>query len=138
MASRVLLALIAKHDRFALDHRRQANRPLPNPKQATHDFLCIVLPQVGALMIVPQQELTSVVEVGVLDVNDRVSAVGQLEKKLLFDGAELPRFDFVSLVAIGPSEGKELVLLNEIRRQEFIDERDVVIKRANLEYFLSA
>src|SRR5580704_7613831 len=125
MTSRVLLALVAKDDRLALDGRRQAYRPLPNAKKAPHDFLGVVLPQIAALVVVLEEQLSPVLEVRVLDVNDGVSLVGELKEKLLLDGAKLARLDFVPLVAVRPRESKELVLADEIGRQKLVDERHV-------------
>src|SRR5205807_817859 len=95
-------------------------------------------PQIQPLMIVAQEQLAAVLEVRVLDVDERVARVGQREEQLLLHRLELPRLDLVSLVAIGPREGEQLVLAAEVRRQELVDERDVIVECTYFENFLSS
>ena len=87
-------------------------------------------------MLVPQQQFAAVAVVAVHDINPRLAEVRQAEQQPLLDLLELPRLDHVvpGLLLIG--EREQLVLRAELRRQERVDEGDVVVDAADLEDLL--
>src|SRR5437762_3180917 len=129
----MLATVVAQDRRFALDHRRHAHGSFPNADQRAQRFLCVVGAKVDALVLVFQEQLAAVFEVAVLDIDERITRIGELEQELLFDLLELARVDLVALVSIRPREAEKLVLAAELGRQELVDEGDVAVKRAHLE-----
>src|SRR5262249_32575387 len=109
---------------------------LPEPHEASHDLLRVILPQVHPLVVVLQEELAAVLEVRVFDVDERTPRVRELEEELVLDLLELARLDLVPLVPARPAEAEEFLIAAEVRRQELVDERDVVVEGAHLEDLL--
>src|SRR5215471_10008407 len=114
-------------------HRRHADRTLPQPGERTERLLRIIRTQVDALVLVAQEQLAPVLEVGVLHVDEGIARIGELEQELVFDLAKLARIDLVPLVAVRPAEAEELVLAAEFGREKLVDERDVAVEGAHLE-----
>src|SRR5262249_18869337 len=98
----------------------------------------VVGAEIEPLVIVAQEELAPVLEVRVLDVDERAAGVRELEEELLLHLLELARLDLVPLVPVRPGEREQLLVAAEVGRQELVDEGDVVVERAHLEDLLLA
>src|SRR5262245_63823346 len=89
-------------------------------------------------MVVPQEQLAAVSVVHVHHVDERLPGVREAEEELLFHGLELPALDLVAIVPLVVAERVQLLLDHEFRSEELVDERDVVVERADLEDLLAA
>src|SRR5882757_4307772 len=71
--ARRVFATVVAHDRgFSLHDGGDADRSLPDPDQRAQGLLGVVSPQIDSLVLVLQEQLTAVLEVGVLHVDERV------------------------------------------------------------------
>src|SRR5262249_16755458 len=86
-----------------------------------------------ALVLVAQQQLRAILEVAVLDIDERLPEVGQLEQQPILDLLELAGLDFPVAAALVEAEVEELLLAAEIEREVLVDEPDVVVELADLE-----
>src|SRR6516225_1183658 len=89
-------------------------------------------------MVVPEQQFAAVAVVAVYYINPRFPEVRQAEEQALLDVFEVARLDEVLPGLLLPGEGEQLVLDAEFRRQEGVDEGDVVVDAADLEDLLLA
>ena len=65
--------------------------------------------EVDALVLVLEQQLAAVLEVAVLDVDERLAEVGQPEEQLVLHLLELAALDLPVARALVEAEGEELV-----------------------------
>src|SRR5688572_12936930 len=81
--ARIFVAVVAEHRRLAVDDRAQSDRALPDAHQRAHGRARIVRAQIDSAVPVHHQQLAAVLEVRVLDEDERVALVRQLEQELL-------------------------------------------------------
>src|SRR5438046_1038100 len=74
---------------FAFHDRRDVHRAPPDAEQRRQRVARLVELQIQAVVLVHHQELAAVLEVAVLNVDERLAEVRELEEELLLDGAEL-------------------------------------------------
>src|SRR5207248_1641851 len=122
----------------AVDAREDVDRPLPHARQRLERVARMVHLQIDALVLVLEHELAAVLEVAVLDVDERLPEVGQPEQQLVFDLLELAALDLPVARALVEPEGEELVAAAELLGEELVDEGDVVVELAHLEDLLLA
>ena len=121
-----------------VDDRLDVHRTGPEAVEVTQRVLGVVELQVDAEVLVLQVQLAAVAVVAVLDPDDRLAEVGQVEQQPLLDLLELAALDLVRVVLVVVLEAEELVPAAEVRRQERVDERQVVVDPADLEDLLPA
>ena len=89
-------------------------------------------------MLVPEQQLTFVLEVSVHHINERLPHVGELEQKFFLHLAIIAIGDFVLIRAAIERVGVKLQTIRELLGEVFVDERDVVADAADFENLLAA
>src|SRR5438874_1796568 len=113
-------------------------RPLPQLIQVRERVLRVIRLQFDAAVAVFQKQLTAVLIVAVLHINNRPADVGQVKEQPLLDLLELAALDLVIAGVLVEAKGKQLVLAAEIEREKLVDEGQVVVNAADLEDFLPA
>src|SRR5690606_23476536 len=137
LPQRVLLAVVAQEHLLAVTDGGQRDRALPHAHQGFQGLPRIVAAQGHAAVLVPQQELSAVFEVGVFDHDEGISEVGELKQKLLLDRLELARLDLEAIVAARPSVGEKTVLDRKLGGQKLVDEGHVRIQGPHFEELFS-
>src|SRR4051812_10782610 len=126
----MLLAVITEQDLLAVGERREVHGAAPDAHERRERLVRVVVPEIHAAVIMDEQELAAILEVRVLDEDERIAEVRELREQALFDVLELARVDLEALVAVRPAEAEELVLEREVLGQKLVDERHVVVERA--------
>ena len=121
-----------------VDDGVQMDRPPPNCPHIAQGVGGLVQLQVNPLVIVLEQQFAAVAVVGVGHVNPRLPEVRQSEEQPLFDLLELAGLNDVIAPLFIVREGKDLMFLTKLWRQEGVDKRDIVMDLAHLEDFLPA
>src|SRR4051794_34202022 len=112
--------------------------PAPDEVHVGERVAGLAQAQVHALVPVPQEQLAAVAVVAVYYKDPRFAEVRQAEQEPLLDLLEVARLDEVLAVLLLPGEGEQVVPDAELRRQERVDEGDVVVDPADLEDLLPA
>ena len=105
---RLPVAVVGKAHGDAVDHGLHVDGPAPDPLHVGQRIQRPVELEVDALVLVAQQQLAAVAEIGVLDDDDGLAKVGQAEEELALDGLELAALDDVFLGARVVLVGKEV------------------------------
>src|SRR5262249_19578101 len=114
------------------------NRPAPDELEVGQRVARLVLAEVHSIMFMTQQQLAAIAVVAVHDKNPRFAEVRQAEQQPFLDLVELPRLDDELAGLVLKRETEHLVIATELRRQEGIDESNIVVNVAHLEDFLSS
>src|SRR5437762_3782977 len=114
------------------------HRAAPQPLEVDQGVQGVGGFKLHAIELVFQEQLAPVPVVAVAYGDQRTADVRKVEQQLLFDFGKLPAFDFIHVARRVVAERKQLVLTAEIQREEFVDEREVVVNLANLENLLAA
>src|SRR5215212_6878368 len=125
---RVVAAIVPQDLPLAVDPGEDVGRTFPHPLEVQKRVSRMVQLQIDTFVLVLEQELPAVVEVPVLDVDERLAVVGQAEQELLLHLLELAALDLVVAGALVVTERIELLLLTELEREVLVEERDVVVE----------
>src|SRR4051794_23248284 len=102
-----------------LEPREQVHRPLPHPLQPRQRIARVVHLEINTLVVMPQHELAAVLEVPILDVDERLPKVRHPEQELLLHLLELAALDLPVPRSLVEPEREELVLPTEFLCKEF-------------------
>src|SRR6185369_5511709 len=89
----VLFAVEAQERRLLLDLRVDLHRTTPQTHHRLEHLARPVDTEIDALMIVREQQLAAIAEVGVLHVDERLPRVRELEEQLVLHLGELAALD---------------------------------------------
>src|SRR5262249_45845320 len=114
------------------------HRPRPDAVEVAQRVLGVVEFQVDPEMVMMEVKLIPIPIVAVLDTDDWLAEIRQTEQQTLLDLLELATLDLVGLILVVVLEAEEAVTAAEVRGEEGIDERHVVVDPAHLEDLLAA
>ena len=120
------------HDGFDVDGAA------PDALQIRQRVAGVVVLQLSPLELVLEIQLAAVFVVAVGHVDERPAVIGEARQQLLLDLLELPRGDVVGIIPFVVGKAEELVFVTELRREEGVDKRHVVVNAADLEDLLAA
>ncbi len=115
----------------------QVDRTGPDRVDIAHRVTGIVSLQINTLVAMAEVELTAVVIVAILDIDEGLTKVGEAEEELLFDLAKLTGGNLVAIAVTVVAKGEELIAQHKLGGQELIDEGDVIVEPAYLEDLLA-
>jgi hypothetical protein len=109
---------------FFLSFRKRldGDGPLPEEKEILEGFLGVIQPQIDPFMVVKQIQLPAVLIIGVDDVDERSSPVGQGKQQLFLDLLEFPRGDFEDLLGRIVSIREKTVVPAKLLGEKRVDE----------------
>src|SRR5690606_26812344 len=112
------------------------HRTLPDGVQADQGLAGLGALQILSIVPVRQEELAAVLVIGIHHFDDGLAEVGQLLQQLVLHLLELPGGDLPGRTLLVEAIGEQLLFDAEFRRQEGVDEGDVVVVAADLEDLL--
>jgi len=132
-----MLLPVKPHDHaLAVDLRIKVHRPPPDARDIPQGIPRVIKLQVRPLVLVHQHELRTVLVVPVDDFDHRLAEVRQAGEELVLHLLELAVGDLPPVALLVEGIHEQLLLDRELRRQELVDEGDVVVVLADLEDLL--
>ena len=130
-----LVACKAEEDHVIIDARLQVDRPLPDPVNIFERFDGRLDLDIQTIVFVSQVKLAAIGVITINDIDEGLTHIRQMVKHRLLDALRIAADDAkLAGVGIAPVLIK-FMLLDELRRHEFVDEIHVVVDAAHFKDF---